>query len=142
MKVRSAGSSIFRSPKASICCCHAARRERARLSTPTKPIVLPEIVVEQARGRVPVIIGAGSNSTAKAIQATKTAKKLGADGVLSVGPLLQQADAASFYEHFKAIAEAEDISSSHRVQRSGQNRQQHRSENDDSSGRDSHHRCC
>src|SRR5690242_2752514 len=45
-----------------------------------------QIVVEQAAGRVPVIMGAGSNSTAKAIQATKMAKKLGADGVLSVGP--------------------------------------------------------
>ncbi|MBI4473364.1 MAG: dihydrodipicolinate synthase family protein, partial [Acidobacteria bacterium] len=42
------------------------------------------IVIEQAAGRVPVIIGAGSNSTAKAAQGAKRAKELGADGVLSV----------------------------------------------------------
>jgi 4-hydroxy-tetrahydrodipicolinate synthase len=68
-----------------------------------------EIVVEQARGRVPVIMGAGSNSTAKAIHATKAAKKLGADGVLSVGPYYNKPTQQGFYEHFKAIAEAEDI---------------------------------
>src|SRR5688572_7521995 len=42
-----------------------------------------QIVVEQAHRRVPVIVGAGSNSTAKAIEGTKRAAKLGADGVLS-----------------------------------------------------------
>src|ERR1700735_864600 len=62
-----------------------------------------EIVVEQARGRTPVILGAGSNSTAKAIKATKTAKKLGADGVLSVGPYYNKPTQQGFYEHFKAI---------------------------------------
>src|SRR5207244_13352297 len=44
-----------------------------------------QIVIEQSRRRAPVIVGAGSNSTVKAVQATKRAKKLGADGVLSVG---------------------------------------------------------
>src|SRR2546425_241703 len=43
-----------------------------------------QIVIEQSRRRVPVIMGAGSNSTAKAVQMTKRAKKLGVDGVLSV----------------------------------------------------------
>src|SRR5262245_10877474 len=68
-----------------------------------------EIVVEQSRKRVPVIIGAGSNSTAKAIQATKSAGKRGADGVLSVGPYYNKPTQQGFFEHFKAIAEAEDI---------------------------------
>jgi 4-hydroxy-tetrahydrodipicolinate synthase len=67
------------------------------------------IVIEQAKGRVPVIVGAGSNSTAKAIQQTKSAKRLGADGVLSVGPYYNKPTQQGFYEHFKAIAEAEDI---------------------------------
>src|SRR5215475_3608316 len=67
------------------------------------------IVIEQAKRRVPVIVGAGSNSTAKAIQQTKAAKKLGADGVLSVGPYYNKPTQQGFYEHFKAIAEAEDI---------------------------------
>jgi 4-hydroxy-tetrahydrodipicolinate synthase len=69
-----------------------------------------EIVIEQAKGRVPVIVGAGSNSTAKAVQMTKRARKLGADGVLSVGPYYNKPTQQGYYEHFKAIAEADDIS--------------------------------
>lgn len=68
-----------------------------------------EIVVEQTNRRVPVIAGAGSNSTAKAIQITRRARRLGADGVLSVGPYYNKPTQQGFYEHFKAIAEAEDI---------------------------------
>src|SRR5256712_3204619 len=67
------------------------------------------IILEQSRGRAPVIVGAGSNSTAKAVQATKRAKKLGADGVLSVGPYYNKPTQQGYYEHFKAIAEADDI---------------------------------
>ncbi len=67
------------------------------------------IVIEQARRRVPVIVGAGSNSTAKAIQQTRSAKKLGADGVLSVGPYYNKPTQQGFYEHFKAVAESEDL---------------------------------
>ncbi len=67
------------------------------------------IVIEQSRKRVPVIVGAGSNSTAKAVQGTRRAKKLGADGVLSVGPYYNKPTQQGYYEHFKAIAEAEDI---------------------------------
>jgi len=67
------------------------------------------IVIEQSRRRVPVIVGAGSNSTAKAVQGTRSAKKLGADGVLSVGPYYNKPTQQGFYEHFKAIAESEDI---------------------------------
>jgi 4-hydroxy-tetrahydrodipicolinate synthase len=69
-----------------------------------------EIVIEQTKGRVPVIVGAGSNSTAKAVQMTKRARKLGADGVLSVGPYYNKPTQQGYYEHFKAIAEADDIS--------------------------------
>jgi 4-hydroxy-tetrahydrodipicolinate synthase len=68
-----------------------------------------QIVIEQSQGRVPVIVGAGSNSTAKAVQATKRAKKLGANGVLSVGPYYNKPTQQGYYEHFKAIAEAENI---------------------------------
>jgi len=67
------------------------------------------IVIEQAQRRVPIIVGAGSNSTTKAIQQTKSAKKLGADGVLSVGPYYNKPTQQGYYEHFKAIAEAENI---------------------------------
>jgi len=68
-----------------------------------------QIVIEQTKQRAMVIAGAGSNSTAKAIQLTKRAKKVGADGVLSVGPYYNKPTQQGYYEHFKAIAEAEDI---------------------------------
>lgn len=68
-----------------------------------------QIVIEQAKRRVPVIVGAGSNSTAKAVQMTKRAKKVGADGVLSVGPYYNKPTQQGYYEHFKAVAEAENM---------------------------------
>jgi 4-hydroxy-tetrahydrodipicolinate synthase len=68
-----------------------------------------QIVLEQSRRRVPVIIGAGSNSTAKAVQMTKRAKRMGADGVLSVGPYYNKPTQQGYFEHFKAVAEADDI---------------------------------
>jgi 4-hydroxy-tetrahydrodipicolinate synthase len=68
-----------------------------------------QIVIEQSRDRVPIIVGAGSNSTAEAIEGTKNARRLGADGVLSVGPYYNKPTQQGFYEHFKAIAEAENI---------------------------------
>jgi len=68
-----------------------------------------QIALEQSRRRVPVIMGAGSNSTAKAVQMTKRAKRLGCDGVLSVGPYYNKPTQQGYYEHFKAVAEADDI---------------------------------
>src|SRR5438876_3335826 len=67
------------------------------------------ITVEQSRGRAPVIVGAGSNSTTEAIEGTKHAARLGADGVLSVGPYYNKPTQQGYYEHFKAIAQAENI---------------------------------
>jgi 4-hydroxy-tetrahydrodipicolinate synthase len=66
---------------------------------------LLSIVLDQARGRVPVIFGAGSNSTKKAVQATERAKRLGAAGVLSVGPYYNKPTQAGYMEHFKAVAQ-------------------------------------
>jgi 4-hydroxy-tetrahydrodipicolinate synthase len=63
------------------------------------------IVLDQAKGRVPVIVGAGSNSTKKAVQATERAKQLGAAGVLSVGPYYNKPTQGGYIEHFKAVAE-------------------------------------
>src|SRR5215468_5175324 len=68
-----------------------------------------QIVIEQSRRRVPVILGAGSNSTAKAVQMTKRARKLGADGVLSVGPYYNKPTQQGYFEHFKAVAQAENM---------------------------------
>jgi len=67
------------------------------------------ITVEQARGRVPVIAGAGSNSTDKAIHLTAAAKKLGAAASLQVAPYYNKPTAEGFYRHFTAIADAVDL---------------------------------
>ena len=66
-----------------------------------------QVVVERARGRVPVIAGAGANATAKAIHLAHRAARAGADAVLSVGPYYNKPTQQGIYEHYKAIAEAE-----------------------------------
>jgi 4-hydroxy-tetrahydrodipicolinate synthase len=68
-----------------------------------------EICVEEARGRVPVIAGAGSNSTAEAISLTKHAKAVGADAVLSVTGYYNKPSQEGLYRHYAAIADAVDI---------------------------------
>lgn len=67
------------------------------------------IVLEQAAGRVPVIVGAGSNSTIKAVEQAKRAEQLGAQGILSVGPYYNKPTPEGYYQHFKAVAEAVSI---------------------------------
>lgn len=68
-----------------------------------------QIVVEQARKRVLVLAGTGSNSTAEAIEMTRHAKEMGADGSLQVTPYYNKPTQEGLYQHFKAIAEAVDI---------------------------------
>ncbi|MBB5693488.1 4-hydroxy-tetrahydrodipicolinate synthase [Muricoccus pecuniae] len=68
-----------------------------------------ELCIEAAGGRVPVIAGAGSNSTAEAVALTKHAKKAGADGVLVVTPYYNKPTQEGMYLHFKAVADAADI---------------------------------
>ena len=68
-----------------------------------------EICVEEAAQRVPVIAGAGSNSTAEAIALTRHAKSVGADAVLSVAPYYNKPTQEGLYRHFASIAEAVDI---------------------------------
>jgi 4-hydroxy-tetrahydrodipicolinate synthase len=68
-----------------------------------------ERVVKVANGKVPVIGGAGSNSTAEAIELTAYAKKIGADATLQVCPYYNKPTQEGFYQHFKAIAEEVDL---------------------------------
>jgi 4-hydroxy-tetrahydrodipicolinate synthase len=68
-----------------------------------------ELCVEAAAGRVPVIAGAGSNSTAEAIELTRHAKEVGADAALSVAPYYNKPTQEGIYRHFAAVAEAVDI---------------------------------
>ena len=64
------------------------------------------VAVEQAAGRVPVMAGAGANSTREAIELTQFAKKVGADCTLQVVPYYNKPTQEGIYQHFKAIAEA------------------------------------
>jgi 4-hydroxy-tetrahydrodipicolinate synthase len=68
-----------------------------------------ELVVQAARGRITVIAGTGSNSTAEAIDLTSHAKKAGANGALVVNPYYNRPTQAGLYRHFRAVAEAVDI---------------------------------
>src|ERR1700733_14974695 len=68
-----------------------------------------ELCVEEAGGRVPVIAGAGSNSTVEAISLSRHAKEVGADAILSVTPYYNKPTQEGIYRHFAAIAEAVDI---------------------------------
>ena len=65
-----------------------------------------EIVIEAAAGRIPVIAGTGSNSTAEAIDMTVHAAKAGADAALLVSPYYNKPTQQGLYEHFRAIAQA------------------------------------
>jgi len=64
-----------------------------------------ERVVKAVAGKVPVIAGAGSNSTAEAIELTTFSKKVGADATLQVCPYYNKPTQQGFYQHFKTIAE-------------------------------------
>jgi len=68
-----------------------------------------ERVVKTVGGKVPVIAGAGSNSTAEAIDLTAFSKKVGADATLQVCPYYNKPTQEGFYQHFKVIAEEVDL---------------------------------
>lgn len=65
-----------------------------------------ELCVRTAAGRVPVVAGAGSNSTAEAIELVRHAKTVGADAALVVTPYYNRPSQEGLYAHFAAIAEA------------------------------------
>ena len=68
-----------------------------------------ELCIEAASGRVPVIAGAGSNSTLEAIDLAKHAKSAGADAVLVVSPYYNKPSQEGLFRHFEAINNAVDI---------------------------------
>jgi 4-hydroxy-tetrahydrodipicolinate synthase len=65
-----------------------------------------EICIDLARGRVPVIAGAGSNNTVEAIDLARHAEKAGADAVLIVTPYYNKPNQEGLYQHYKAINDA------------------------------------
>ncbi|WP_316976410.1 4-hydroxy-tetrahydrodipicolinate synthase [Shumkonia mesophila] len=68
-----------------------------------------ELCIEVAKGRVPVMAGAGSNSTREAIALTQHAKKVGAAAALVVTPYYNKPTQEGLYQHYKAIHDAVDL---------------------------------
>jgi 4-hydroxy-tetrahydrodipicolinate synthase len=68
-----------------------------------------EVAVKTINGRIPVLAGAGANSTDEAILITKRTKELGADGALVVTPYYNKPTQEGLYLHYKAIAQAVDL---------------------------------
>ena len=66
-------------------------------------------VIEEAGGKVPVLVGTGSYSTKTTIEQTKKAKELGADAALIVSPYYNKPTQEGLYLHFKSVAESVDI---------------------------------
>jgi len=82
--------------------------ESPTLSHPEHQRVIAE-VVEAAGGRVKVMAGTGSNSTAEALQLTRFAEQNGADAALVVAPYYNKPTQEGIYQHFRALAEAVSI---------------------------------
>ncbi len=68
-----------------------------------------ETCIREANGRVPVIAGAGSNSTAEAVARARHAESVGADAVLTVTPYYNKPTQDGLYAHFKAVNDAVGI---------------------------------
>jgi 4-hydroxy-tetrahydrodipicolinate synthase len=65
-----------------------------------------ELVVKRAKGKVPIVAGAGGNNTAHIIELAKRVESLGVDGLLSVTPYYNKPTQEGLFQHFRAIAEA------------------------------------
>lgn len=68
-----------------------------------------KIVIQQARRRVPVLAGTGSNSTAEAIRLTAFAREAGADGALLISPYYNKPTQDGIFKHYKVVAAAVDL---------------------------------
>jgi len=81
----------------------------AATMTPAEHRRVVEITVEQAKGRVPVVAGAGSNDTAKAVAASREMKAAGATHLLHVSPMYNKPPQRGIVEHFRRVADATDL---------------------------------
>jgi 4-hydroxy-tetrahydrodipicolinate synthase len=68
-----------------------------------------EIAIEESKGKVPVLAGAGGYNTAEVIETARELKAMGADGILSVTPYYNKPTQEGLYQHYKAIATAVKI---------------------------------
>lgn len=68
-----------------------------------------ELVIDENNGKAKVFAGAGGNDTREVIEKAKTAKRLGVDAILSVGPYYNKPTQEGYFQHFHAIAEKADV---------------------------------
>ena len=76
---------------------------------PDEHLRVCELTVRYAEGKAKVLVGGGGNSTRHAIELTREAAKMGADGVLSVGPYYNKPSQEGHFQHYKAIAESAEV---------------------------------
>ena len=98
-----------------------------------------EITLEEAKGKVPVLAGAGGYNTAEVIELAQELQHLGVDGILSVTPYYNKPTQEGLYQHYKAIAAAVPLPD-HRLQRAGTHRRERRARDDETSRGDRQHR--
>lgn len=82
--------------------------EPATLSQEEKDLIIT-LAVSRLKGKIPVIVGAGSNSTTQAIEACRNAERLGADGLLIVTPYYNKCTQNGLLEHYGAIAKSTSL---------------------------------
>lgn len=82
--------------------------EAATLS-PEEHLTVVRTCVEQVKGRVPVVAGAGANATARAVEMHRQVKELGVDGALHVTPWYNKPTQEGLYRHFRALADAASL---------------------------------
>jgi 4-hydroxy-tetrahydrodipicolinate synthase len=74
--------------------------------TPTERVRIVQLLVDEVRGRVPILAGAGGYDTKEVIQAAAEMKAVGADGLLSVTPYYNKPTQEGLYQHYRALAES------------------------------------
>ena len=77
--------------------------------TDAEQVRVVELVVAEARGKVPVLAGAGGYNTHEVIESARRLKKAGADGILSVTPYYNKPTPEGLYQHYRAIAEGVEL---------------------------------
>ena len=65
-----------------------------------------EITLEEAKGRVPVVAGAGGNNTKRVCEQIRSLERLGVDGILSVSPYYNKPTQEGLYQHYRALADS------------------------------------
>ncbi len=88
--------------------CTGSTGEAASLSDDERQLVV-EAVIDEVKGKVPVLVGSGANSTAHTIRYSQLAEKAGADGLMVIHPFYCMPNERELYEHYKRLAKSVHI---------------------------------